>query len=356
MGNWGLVAFSWKKIKQKSFQGTQLFSVILSLAPFLSLPSSLSDYPAGVGEALNVFIIKDSRLAGLTVVTWPPWSRRLRALWQLQPEHCNSRAWDGRGAVHWTREYTAFASPPLPAPLLLPELQVAWAGQLQAEVLRASRKASFSPPRNHQARSAALSGPWHPRRARPHGPRRAPRPLNLPCALSPQVPAPVESSCSRWRPGCGQWGVAWGRCCARGRRKNPRALSTRAWRTTWKTPRTPLRYPRLRRSGGARCAGGSALLNFALLHSRFPSGQHSGGRTRRGEGCLLRVWVQSKTGPSQDVGSPETALFRRPRGAVSALSFPCAFFFGLLLRVMGGGSLEIYPQSILGVWQNQQTA
>lgn len=63
------MAFSWKKIKQKSFQGTQLFSVILSLAPFLSLPSSLSDYPAGVGEALNVFIIKDSRLAGLTVVT-----------------------------------------------------------------------------------------------------------------------------------------------------------------------------------------------------------------------------------------------------------------------------------------------
>ena len=108
------------------------------------------------------------------------------------------------------------------------------------------------------------------------------------------------------------------------------------------------RYP-----GGRAGKSGrrSALPNFILLDSKFPSGQPRDGRTRAGEGCLLGVCVRSRMDLGK-WGARGAAFLKGARRQVPALSFLFACLHVHPVRACGGQLQrgETYPQSTASIW------
>lgn len=83
------------------------------------------------------------------------------------------------------------------------------------------------------------------------------------------------------------------------------------------------RYP----GGRALKSGrGSALPNFTLLDSKFPSGQPRDGRTRPDEGCLHRGVRAVQYGPREVGSSGSRVLKRRPPVGAGFIHPVCLFF------------------------------
>lgn len=76
---------------------------------------------------------------------------------------------------------------------------------------------------------------------------------------------------------------------------------------------------------------GSALADLTLLDSKSPSGQPQDGRTRPGEGCLLRG-VRDLLGKWE---APGAAFLKGARPLLPALTFLFACLFTLLWLVVG---------------------